>query len=264
MKRVSYNAGIFYPNNIKDLKLSIDRYNTQLEQREDINSILNIIPKAVISPQSKYIYCGYNINLAHRVLANSSVKRVVVIGHNHNVEFSGISGSFFQKYQTPIRKIDIDIEYLKIIETKFNLEFIQEAHFLEHSTEVQMPMIAHYQPNVKVIELIYGENCEQKLSEIITWLLQDSLTSVVICSDLSYLFTPEQTNYLDTICLSAIANADNNIFNKGCESCGLTGLKALNSAIKRLNMKNLILDYRTSIINENPKKVSGYTSVAYW
>jgi len=262
--RVAKNAGTFYPANKKDINTLIDFFNQTLQNREDFNEIIKLKPKAIISPHAGYIYSGYTANIAHRLLANRKVKRVVVIGPSHHVYFNGISGSFFDYYQTPLKDLPIDVEYLNIIDKTFRLEFVPQAHELEHSTETQMPFIANYQPDVKVIELIYGNGSIQKLAKIVTWLLEDSLTSVVISTDLSHFYSLERAQQLDAICINGIAKLDNSILDMGCEACGLTGIEALNIAANALNLKSHILDYRTSAdVTGDTKSVVGYVSAAY-
>jgi len=263
-KRVAKNAGSFYPATKNEIENLIDMFNKALNKREDINEILKLKPKAIISPHAGYIYSGYTANVAHRVLANKDVKRVVVIGPSHHIYFKGVSGSFYDLYETPIKDMQIDVEYLNVIDKNFGIDFVPEAHYLEHSTETQMPFIANYQPNVKVIELIYGDDSLDKLTKIVTWLLEDSLTSVVISTDLSHFYTLEQAKSLDAICINGIANLDNSILDMGCEACGITGIKALNSTAKKLNLKSHILDYRTSAdASGDIKKVVGYLSASY-
>jgi len=263
--REAKNCGSFYPCNIKELDNLIDIFNNALNSAKEIQHKLQIKPKAIISPHAGYIYSGFSANFAHRILANQKVKRVVVIGPSHHIYFEGISGSFFNYYQTPYGKLEIDIPYLNVIHKTFKLKFEKQAHSLEHSTETQMPLISKYQPNVKVIELIYGKADYKELAKIIKWLLQDSLTSVVISTDLSHFHTQDKASMLDGICLEGIKKLDNNLLDIGCEACGIVGVKALIESAKSLNLKSEILDYRTSAeVTKDTKKVVGYTSVAIY
>ncbi len=261
--RVAKNAGSFYPNSAKEIEKLIEMFNTIIDKNSAFKKNLNISPKAIISPHAGYIYSGFTANIAHRVLANSKVKRVVVIGPSHHTYFKGVSASYYQKYQTPIRDLEIDLDYLTVMKKNFDLKFVESAHHLEHSTETQMPFIAHYQPNVKVIELIYGDVDYRELAKIISWLLEDNLTSVVISSDLSHFYSNEKAKVLDSICINGVKKLDNTILDMGCEACGILGIKgAVKSAIK-LHLKSQILDYRTSgDVTGDESRVVGYMSAA--
>jgi AmmeMemoRadiSam system protein B len=259
--REAKNCGTFYSCSKDELNHLIDIFNSALDGAKEAQDKLKLIPKAVISPHAGYIYSGFSANFAHRVLANKKVKRVVVIGPSHHVYFEGISGSFFSEYATPFGNLPIDIEYLNVIKKEFGLVFAKEAHKLEHSTETQMPFIAKYQPDVKVIELIYGKIDSNKLAKLIEWLLQDSLTSVVISSDLSHFHTLDRANMLDGICLEAIKKLDSDILDVGCEACGIAGIRGAIIAAKKLKLKSEILDYRTSAdVTGDEKRVVGYSS----
>ncbi len=263
--RVASNAGAFYPAKKEEIEKMIFTFNELLETIPNIQEKLAIKPEAIISPHAGYIYSGFTANIAHRVLANKKVKRVVVIGPSHHVYFKGISISNFNEYQTPIKNLDIDLEYLEVMNAHFDFVFVPQAHKLEHSTETQMPFIAHYQPNVKVIELIYGDIDYKTLEKIITWLLEDELTSVVISSDLSHFYSQEKANILDSICLEGIAKENLEILDMGCEACGILGIKGLISSAKKLQLKSEILDYRTSgDITGDKSKVVGYASAAFY
>ena len=259
--RKSGNAGTFYPANPRDIKKFIDIFNDAVDKNSRLKKFLNLTPKAIISPHAGYIYSGFTANIAHRILANKKVKRVVVIGPSHHVYFKGISGSFFKEYKTPFGNIEIDLDYLAIMSKKFNFTFVKDAHFKEHSTETQMPFIKYYQPDVKVIELIYGDYSSDILSKIVKWLLEDDLTSVVISTDLSHFYSLEKANTLDSICINAISKLDTDILDLGCEACGILGLKSVIRAANDLKLTSKVLDYRTSAdVTKDKSSVVGYVS----
>ena len=263
--RKAGNAGSFYPANPRDIQRFIEIFNKAASESKRLQKALKLEPKAIISPHAGYIYSGFSANIAHRVLANKRVKRVVVIGPSHHVYFRGLSGSFFKEYETPFGNIEIDLDYLAIINKNLGLTFAKDAHYKEHSTETQMPFIKYYQPDVKVIELIYGEYSSEKLSQLVKWLLEDDLTSVVISTDLSHFYTLEKANTLDSICINAIEKLDTDILDLGCEACGILGLKSVIKAAKELNLHSLVLDYRTSAdITNDKSSVVGYVSAAIY
>ena len=263
--RKAGNAGSFYPANPRDIKRFIDVFNDAVNESKRLKEALKLKPKAIISPHAGYIYSGFTANIAHRVLANREVKRVVVIGPSHHVYFHGLSGSFFKEYETPFGNIEIDTDYLELINKNFGLVFAKDAHYKEHSTETQMPFIKYYQPDVKVIELIYSDYSSDKLAKIIKWLLEDSLTSVVISTDLSHFYTLQKANTLDSICINGIEKLDTNILDVGCEACGILGLKAVVKASKELGLKSIVFDYRTSAdVTNDSSSVVGYVSAGVY
>jgi len=264
MRRVSANRGSFYPQECMDIEQMIGDFNSMLEKSTIDDKVLMRKPRAVIAPHAGYIYSGFTANIAHRLLANSKPKRIVVIGPSHYLYFSGVSGSMMDSFETPCGDLSIDQRYLSDLSDKFSLEFIPEAHYREHSTETQMPFIKYYHQNVEVIELIYGaETDHYDLALIMDEILSDEENCLVISSDLSHFYTQREAETLDSICLSGIEQRDITILNDGCEACGITGIKAIVEIAKKYEYHIEVLDYRTSAdASGDQSRVVGYTSAA--
>jgi len=226
---------------------------------------LSIKPKAIIVPHAGYIYSGFTANAAHRALANTKPKRVIVIGPSHYVFLKGISAAFTNKYETPCGYLETDTAYLDELNKRFHFIYSEKAHYKEHSTETQMPFIKHYNPQTKIIELIYGEVAREELAEVISYVLSDKDTAVVISTDLSHFYPLDKANSLDAFCLEAIKKKDISILSKGCQACGITGLKALLDVASRLQLQTAILDYSTSASSSGDVgSVVGYASAVLW
>ena len=264
MKRVAGARGQFYPSSCSEIEGMIERFNTVLDQHLKDKTILKDVPRAIISPHAGYIYSGFTANFAHRILANAKPKRVVVIGPSHHVFIDGISGSFFDEYESPCGNMAIDKEYLEILKDKFSLKFAPKAHSVEHSTETQMPFIKHYNPHIKVVELIYGRVDFQEVALIIDEVLKDKDNAVVISTDLSHFYTKQKAKVLDSICLEAIQKRDVKLFDRGCEACGIIGVKAMVEVARIRGLKVKLLDYRTSSdTTGDESNVVGYLSAVF-
>ncbi len=255
-------AGAFYPNSCSEIEKYFELFSKSLdEQIKEDDELYAIKPRAIIAPHAGYIYSGFTANVAYRILKNSNPKRVVVIGPSHRVYLSGISGAYEESYESPCGSLDIDLEYLKELSKKFDIQNIKKAYEQEHSTEVQMPFVKHYMPKAKVLELVYGDMSYEKLSLLIDYILQESQNVVVISTDLSHFYDLQKANRLDDICLKAIANLDIEKFEQGCEACGATGVKAILASAKKMSLKPMLLDYRTSADASGDKsRVVGYMS----
>ncbi len=259
--RVSQNAGSFYPAKCKDIENMIEHWNTILDNAIEDKDILKQKPRAIIAPHAGYIYSGFTANVAHRILANSKPKRVVVIGPSHHVYFEGVSVSIQDEYQTPCGNLEIDNEYAEYLSQKFSLSFVPEAHRKEHSTETQIPFVKYYTPDVKVLELIYGKVDYHTLIPLLEEILSDLESVVVISSDLSHFYTLEEAKELDNICLVGIEKEEVEILDRGCEACGIIGIKAIISLARERGLKSQLLDYRTSAdASGDTQRVVGYMS----
>jgi AmmeMemoRadiSam system protein B len=263
MNRDAAVRGTFYPQSCYELEQMIAHFNTDLTSRLKDKSILKKVPRAIIAPHAGYVYSGFTANLAYRLLKNTTAKRIVVIGPSHYVGMKGVSAMDADAYETPCKNLEIDRDYLAQIKRSFAIGYVPQAHKQEHSTETQMPLIQHYLPHVKVIELIYGELDYHDLAKLCYELLQDRDNAIVISTDLSHFYTQHEAKKRDDICLEAIATRDNTLIDRGCEACGMRGLKAILEAAKVMNLEVELLNYETSAsYSGDTSRVVGYVSAA--
>jgi AmmeMemoRadiSam system protein B len=215
----------------------------------------------VIVPHAGWVYSGFTANIAHRILSHIRPKTVVVIGPSHRVGFEGVSIADKDTYQTPLGDLEIDINMVSVLKDKFGLGCFEQAHH-EHSTEVQMPFIKYYSPESKVVELVYAYAEPSLIEPIITYLLDQNDTAVVISTDLSHYYSLEHAKQLDSICLEAIRNENIHTLHTGCEACGKIGVEAMLMSAKKRGLESIVLDYRTSAdASGDTAHVVGYVSV---
>lgn len=258
-------AGQFYPGSCSKLSADINKFNLAFDKLNIKKEILNIVPRAVIVPHAGYIYSGFTANFAYRFLQNAKARRIIVIGPSHHHYFKGISGSYYEKYETPCGDIPIDSAYLFALAKEFNIAFEPLAHQREHSTEVQMPFIQHYFSDIPIIELIYGDMKAESLAPILSALLNNKDNLLVISTDLSHFHSLGRAKELDHTCLKAIEKLDSNKLKEGCEACGIIGIQALILAANKHRFKSKLLDYRTSAnASGDSSSVVGYTSAIFY
>ncbi|HEY9129783.1 MAG TPA: AmmeMemoRadiSam system protein B [Sulfurovum sp.] len=256
--------GSFYPEDCGKVRTYFREFNRKYDALNIPDKIRTIIPRAIIVPHAGYIYSGFTANFAYRFLKHAKAKRLIVIGPSHHHAFKGISGSYYEQYETPCGTLDIDSPYLFALAKKFNIGFEPKAHEQEHATEVQFPFIQHYFPKTKVIELIYGEIQPATLAAIISALLHNKDNSLIISSDLSHFHDLKEANILDKNCLKAVQNLDVNELSE-CKACGFTGIKAMILAARHLKLSSKLLDYRTSAdVSNDTSSVVGYMSAMFY
>lgn len=264
-RRKAAVRGSFYPKTCAEVKSTIKNFNHTFDETPISQEILNIKPRAIIVPHAGYIYSGFTANFAYRFLKETQTKRIIVIGPSHHHYFEGISGSYYEKYETPCGDIDIDSPYLFALAKQFDIGFEPKAHEKEHSTEVQMPFIKHYFPKNKTIELIYGNISPKKLANLIIALLDNQDNAIVISSDLSHFHSLEEAKVFDENCLRGVAKLDLDELAKGCKACGLIGIQAMIFAAKQHKLTSKLLDYRTSADrSKDTSSVVGYMSAMFY
>lgn len=248
--------GRFYPDTSAEINRFIEHFNGLLAQEHK-----HYRPRAVIVPHAGYVYSGFTANAAYHLLDASAYKRVIVIGPSHRVYLKGASIALQERYATPYGALKMDQVYAQGLMRSYEfLAFNPQAHY-EHSTETQMPFIAHYLPDIPVIEVVYGELSFDLLSPMIEALLEERDNLIVISTDLSHFHTLKEANLLDGICLQAIEKMQLNALDQGCEACGKIGVKALMQAAINQGLKARLVDYRTSYdASEDASSVVGYMS----
>lgn len=263
--RKSSVQGLFYPKECAEVKTYFREFNHKYDAINIPDKIKGIIPRAIIVPHAGYMFSGFTANFAYRFLKQTKAKRIIVIGPSHHHYFKGISGSYYENYETPCGEMKIDSAYLFALAKQFGIGFEPKAHEKEHSTEVQLPFIQHYLPTTKVIELIYGEVQAKILANLIIALLNNKDNALVISSDLSHFYNVEKAKLLDTHCLKGVEKLDLAELEKGCEACGLTGIKSMILAAQHLKLSSKLLDYRTSAdTTKDSNSVVSYMSAIFY
>lgn len=257
--RKSFVSGVFYPDACEEVLHYIRYFNTNLPKELPSNA-----PYALIVPHAGYIYSGHTANIAYALASKrKNINRVIVIGPSHKVPLKGASIALFEAYQTPCANLAIDLELSTALEQKYSFITFTPAAHEEHSTEVQMPFVQYYLPEVKVVEIVYGDIDASILSSLIDELLIDPDNLVVISSDLSHFHSLEEARRLDDCCIQAIKKMVPLGFNE-CEACGLIGIKALIHSAQKRALRAHFLDYRTSFERtKDATRVVGYSSFIF-
>lgn len=248
-KRIAGNKDLFYSGNCNELKKQFETY-------KNSTKVLGISPRAIVVPHAGYNYSGETAFMAYESLNRSNPKRVIVIGPSHHLAFKGISGSFQDEFETPCGNIEIDISFLEKLALSHPIQNIKELHKKEHSTETQMPFIKKF-TDAKIIELIYGDIEVYTLEELFKDILADEENVIVVSTDLSHFHNLEIANIIDKNCMDGFIGGSF----QNCEACGILGLRAITNVSKKLNLKRMILDYRTSFKEtKDSESVVGYMS----
>jgi AmmeMemoRadiSam system protein B len=262
--RIMSVSGSFYPSQADEIEEMISRFNSILNSYPEIVDQYNELQgRAVIVPHAGWIYSGFTANIAYRILAMKPFSRVVVIGPSHRVGFEGMSIANEDTYMTPLGEIPIDKVLVDSLSKQFAISHLPNAHY-EHSTEVQMPFIKHYLPEVSIVEIVYSHTTASHIEPIIEYCLKQPHTAVVISTDLSHYYNLDQAKRLDSICLESIRNNDPEELHQGCEACGMIGVEAMLHTARSLHLKSTVLDYRTSAdMSGDTSRVVGYASILF-
>jgi len=255
--RKAGNSGRFYPSKSAQIIKMIDEWEDFLKNSE--YSIKNENKyKIAIVPHAGYIYSGFTAYCSLKKLQTYKFDKLVVVGPSHHVHIHGFSIAENEEFETPFGNLKNDNEMVDKIESLFDVDYSSNAHYLEHSTENQFPLIKYLFPDIKIIEIIYGNISTKTLTDLFSFILNSKNTGLVISTDLSHFHTLSQAIKIDNNCIEALQQLNPDLLQQ-CEACGKPGLLAiLNYCMD--NVYNIeIVDYRTSAeMSGDTTRVVGY------
>jgi len=248
-------AGTFYPADAKQLKSMVSHYIDEVSQSEKV-------PKAIIAPHAGYIYSGPIAASVYARLQSEfcHYKRVLLIGPSHRVGFSGLALSKAEQFATPLGNISIDTEAIKQLSEYPFVNFLEQAHELEHSLEVQLPFLQQVLGEFTLIPIVAGDASAENICQVIErfWDCQDTL--IVISSDLSHFHDYHTAKKMD---LETSALIEQLQYEKlGFESaCGRVPVSGLLAFARKNNLQLKTIDLRSSgdtAGRDNKDRVVGY------
>lgn len=242
-------AGKFYTDNKEELLNQLDNF------IQNSKKACNYFSRAIIVPHAGYDYSGQLACEGFQYL-DKNVKNIFIIAPPHYVPVIGASLSSYEFWATPLGEIEVNQQINEELIEKFGCEFQNNTFEYEHSTEVQVPFIQKMFPEAKIIPII--ANNPQKISEIISYYLNNPQNGFVISSDLSHFNHSTEAQRMDEITAKMIEfkAADQIIPVQACGACGIQALvnvaKNKNYSLLRVGMHN------SGDITNDKKSVVGY------
>src|SRR5258706_6089178 len=131
-------AGAFYPADASELKEHVDALLAHVIPRPE-----GPPPKAIVVPHAGYVYSGPVAATGYARLgdAKGRITRVVLLGPCHRVHVAGIAVPDAEFLETPLGRIEVDLEAIAAITGYPEVTQSAHAHAKEHSLEVQLPFL---------------------------------------------------------------------------------------------------------------------------
>jgi MEMO1 family protein len=109
-----------------------------------------------IMPHAGYFFSGKAAALAVKEIAETNIDTFIILGVNH----TGIGGNSTTKddFQTPLGIAKINEELQKILIENCKLEINKEAHNMEHSIEVIIPLLQYVVKKFTFVPIIVSGN----------------------------------------------------------------------------------------------------------
>jgi len=233
-------AGLFYPDDPRELHTQIAGYLAAA-------SASGTVPKAIIAPHAGYVYSGPIAASAYARLqpARGRIKRVVLLGPAHRVGFNGLALSGADYFQTPLGRITVDQEAIKIISRLPQVHVMAAAHAQEHSLEVHLPFLQEVLGEFRLVPLVVGDAEPVEVAEVLELLWGGPETLIVISSDLSHYHDYKTAQRLDRATSQAIEQLRPEAIDYD-SACGRNPVNGLLHVAHKLGLKAKTVDLRNS------------------
>jgi len=149
--RRSAIAGSWYTADKTALSKEIKSY---LSQAKNISENRNV--KAIIVPHAGYAYSGKCAAWSYKQLEGKKFKRVFILAPSHYVAFIGVSIADVDAYETPLGLVKLDKRTILELKKDLLIGSVPQAHFREHSLEIQLPFLQSVLSDFKIVPMIVG------------------------------------------------------------------------------------------------------------
>jgi len=251
-------AGMFYPADADELRQMIHGFLAAAPTE-------GAVPKAIIVPHAGYIYSGPVAASAYARLspARTRIRRVVLLGPAHRVPFRGLAVSRASAFTTPLGNVPLDTASITQLAALPQVHYLEEAHALEHSLEVQLPFLQEVLDRFSLIPLVVGEASTDNVNEVIEAIWDGPETLIVVSSDLSHYHDYETARQRDSATSRAIESLQPGAIHYE-DACGRNPVNGLLKAAQAHALEARTIDLRNSGDTAGPRdQVVGYGAYVF-
>lgn len=253
-------AGLFYPEDARELRRAIDAYIDACPHRGAPRP-----PKALIVPHAGYPYSGPVAGCAYRLLrdARAPVRHVVMLGPSHRVPMRGLAVPSVDGFATPLGTVPIDTANRQRLR-ELGLVGVSDApHAAEHSLEVQLPFLQVVLDDFDILPVAIGLSPPEQVARALDGAWNGPETLVVVSSDLSHYHTYDEARLLDGRSTLAILERRSDLPDE--QACGARAINGLMQVARRRGLEVELLDQRNSGDTAGDRsRVVGYGSYALY
>jgi MEMO1 family protein len=252
-------AGRFYPADPAELRELVESCLRHAKAAAQSS------PKAVIAPHAGFIYSGPIAGSAYRPWrgAGDCIRRVVLLGPAHYVDFEGIALSSASGFETPFGVVPVDQDWTGRVRQLPQVRVLDSAHEPEHALEVQLPFLQTVLGEFSMVPLLVGGIGDEAVLEVLEPLWGGGETRVVVSSDLSHYHDYLTAIAVDAATAHAIEHLDPGIID-GDHACGSRAIRGLIALARRHGLGASAIDLRNSGDTAGPRdRVVGYGAFGF-
>ncbi|MFO7902808.1 MAG: AmmeMemoRadiSam system protein B [Planctomycetota bacterium] len=261
-------AGMFYPGDPGGIERSLDSWSGEA-------AVERQAWRAALVPHAGWPYSG---RVAAAVLSRIQMpSSIVLLCPKHRPGGVECAIAPWKRWLFPGGSMETDVALSQqLADTVPGLELDDQPHRHEHAIEVQLPMLARFAPNSKIVGITIGRigwaQCEATASGVAE-VLRDRLDDVllVISSDLNHFANDAENRRLDELAMRALDQLDPRALHETCRRnqitmCGVLPSVIVLLALNRLNalQRAVRVDYTTSAeASGDTSRVVGYAGMLF-
>ncbi|MGI0029234.1 MAG: AmmeMemoRadiSam system protein B [Nitrososphaera sp.] len=272
-------AGMFYPDNAKELRAQIDnsfrdpRFGPGRPPPSDRKRRIY----GIVSPHAGYVYSGAVAANGFYEVSSGGFQDVIMVGPNHYGLGSGVATVKEGAWETPLGQVEVNSELATEISKRSGLtDFDDFAHSKDHCLEVQLPFLQYSRPEFKIVPLILmmqDIDTAFDLGKAIADSVQErgvDSTLLIASSDLTHYEPNAEAHRKDGELIKAVLALDVHKFYAVLErldvsACGYGAIASIMIAARSLGAaKGELLRYATSgDVTGDASAVVGYSSIVF-
>ncbi|MEE9591317.1 MAG: AmmeMemoRadiSam system protein B [Thermodesulfobacteriota bacterium] len=238
----------FYPGDPTELEKALTSFEDKKAAKEDAI--------AIIAPHAGYIYSG---KVAGSIYSSVRIcDNIILIGPNHTGLGELVSIMSSGSWEIPSAKLEINSELANILleESDILVDDVS-AHTQEHSLEVQLPFIHHFNPEARIVPITImhlDSNSYNKLGRSIAGAIKkyEGEVLIVVSSDMNHYEPHDVTKKKDKQAIDMVLALDaegliRTTREEDITMCGVIPAAVAIAASKELGASTAnLVDYATS------------------
>ncbi len=257
-------AGSFYPADADKLRQTIENL-AEKAARTPVDLPDDKELKALILPHAGYIYSGLTAAHAVHVLRKNQFSKVILMGPDHRVGFSGVAVSNVNAYVTPLGNIRLSRDAENLLNADPVFKSVPLSDRKEHSLEVILPFLQYFLPEFELVPMVMGPGDFRKYTRAVES-VTDEKTLLVASSDLSHYLAYDDAVAMDRDTIDKILTLKTSeLLEKPHCACGKIPILILMNMAERHGWEPILLHYSNSGDTAGTRdKVVGYAAIAFY
>lgn len=257
-------AGAFYPEDTDQLRELIGKLTRRAGPSAPALPYGTSL-KGLILPHAGYEYSGWTTAHAAAVLSGLKNQKIILLGSDHRIGFTGVAVSSADQFQTPMGPIPVHPDAGRLRELSPWFKPVKASDQREHALEVILPFLQTYVKGFTLVPMVTGTVKVERVIDGIESIL-DGDTLLIASSDLSHSLPYDAAVRIDQETIGAILRLESgSIIRKKNSACGALPIEAMIQVAIRHHWQPMLLHYANSGDTAGDKTaVVGYAAIAFF